>query len=116
MPSGDFGVRGTQRQAARPRTDGTRPTQIADGVTATSLPQILDGSPRMTSWKYPTAITTTTPNSVGPAAAERVGAIDTRMVSPKRTRVRCRLPPAIDASSYGRSRNSSLTGSAPTVG
>ncbi len=61
---------------ARSGGDGTRAAERTNRIVAHSLPKILLSSPRVTGWKYPTAISTITLNSESAAAAERVGAVD----------------------------------------
>ena len=54
----------------------------------TSLPKILDSSPRVTGWKYPTAISTIASNSESAAAPPLVGADEARIVSEKQIKPR----------------------------
>jgi len=63
------------------------------------LPKIFDSSPRVTGWKYHTAISTIASNSDSAAAPPRVGAAEARIVSANRGRVRCCQPPATDTNS-----------------
>lgn len=93
-------VRRARGRARGPEPIEAAPRRLPITSRLTSLPKIFDSSPRVTGWKYPTAISTIASNSDRAAAPPRVGAEEARIVSAKRgRRVRCCQPPATDTSS-----------------